>query len=132
MKWNECSTWMQCLKRLKYNWNLLQILTCNCLLKKESEEVFHTSLIDKVKQIMNTWNDMILINQVSMLHILMQTIYIIKQWVNIFLMVHLRGWEKRNWYIWFKSIRENSSYGYTLEVTLSILMNCIIFIMIIH
>ena len=59
--------------------------------EKKWEEVFLTFLKDTVKQIINTWNYMMIVNQVNILCIWMQIVYIVGQWVNIFLTVNLYG-----------------------------------------
>ena len=72
-------SWDAMLKMTGRELNLSQTLTCICLLKKEREEVFRTLLKDIVKQIINTCNHFVLTYQVNLLHILIQTIYMVGQ-----------------------------------------------------
>ena len=66
-------------------------LTCIYLLKKEWKEVFLTLLKDTVNPIENTLSHMMIANQVNVSCIWMQIIYMVGQWVNIFLTVNLNG-----------------------------------------
>ena len=50
-----------------------------------------TLLKDLIKPKVNTWSDMTTVNQVNISCSLMQIIYILGQWVNIFLTVNLNG-----------------------------------------
>ena len=77
---------------LKMTWTELELISdidMHLLMKKECEEVFLTLLKDLVKQIINTCNFMMIKNQVNTLHIFMKIIYMVGQWVNIYLMVIL-------------------------------------------
>ena len=44
-----------------------------------------------IKQIINTWNLMIIKSHVNVLCIYMKIIYMVRQWLNIYLMLDLNG-----------------------------------------
>ena len=76
-----------CFRSPQDDWNSI----CICLLKEEWEKVCLTLLKDTVKPIINTWNHMIISNQVNTSYISKQRIYTTGQWVNILLTVSLNG-----------------------------------------
>ena len=67
----------------------IQAVICIYLLKLEWEEVFPTMIKDTVKPVINTWNFIMIVNQVNTSCIWMQIIYMAGQWVNVFLTINL-------------------------------------------
>ena len=48
-------------------------------------------LLNLVKQIINTWNHMMIVSQVNISCIWMQIIFMVRQWVNIWFLIDLNG-----------------------------------------
>ena len=59
--------------------------------RKRMRKDFIALLKYTLKPITNTWNHLMIVNQVNLWYILTQIIYMVGQWVNIFLKVNLNG-----------------------------------------
>ena len=75
------------LKMIEIELELISDIDMHLFIEKEWGEVFLTFLKDIVKQIINTWNLMMLIKQIDVSHILTEITYLDEQWVDILLMV---------------------------------------------
>ena len=83
--------WYAMLKMTGVKSELISYIDMYLFVEKGMRWGILTLLKDIVKPIINTWNHMMIVNQINMWHNWMQIICLAGQWVNIFLTMDLNG-----------------------------------------